>query len=210
MELSHLGHSAVLVQTPGARVLLDPGAFSDDWHNLSDLDAILITHQHPDHLDAEHLPALLQVNPGVKVYVEPSIADGLAGAEPLAAGEQAVVGDLLITAVGGTHAVIHSDLPGLGNIGYVIRSEGQPTFFHPGDSLDTTPDGVDVVAVPAYGPWAAMKETVEFVRGVGALEGFMIHDELLNDRGRALIFNRVNELTTTRCLDLRGGEAHRF
>jgi hypothetical protein len=90
-----------------------------------------------------------------------------------------------------------------------LRSEGQPTFFHPGDEIDTIPDGVDILAVPEYAP-AAMKETVDFVRAVGALEGFPIHDELLSDRGRNLIFSRLNELTTTRVLDLRGGVAHEF
>ena len=55
-----------------------------------------------------------------------------------------------------------------------------------------------------------MKETVDFVRAVGALEGFPIHDELLSDRGRNLIFARLNELTTTRVVDLRGGTAHEF
>ena len=45
---------------------------------------------------------------------------------------------------------------------------------------------------------------------VGALEGFPIHDELLSDRGRNLIFARLNELTTTRVVDLRGGTAHEF
>ena len=55
-----------------------------------------------------------------------------------------------------------------------------------------------------------MKETIDFVRAVGALEGFPIHDELLSDRGRGLILNRVNEMTGTRCLDLRGGVTHQF
>jgi hypothetical protein len=69
---------------------------------------------------------------------------------------------------------------------------------------------VDILAVPAYGPWAAMKETVDFVRAVGALEGFPIHDGLLNERGFSLVFQRVNEMTGTRLVDLRGGTAHEF
>jgi hypothetical protein len=131
-------------------------------------------------------------------------------AEGLAAGEQEAVGDLLITAVGGRHAVIHRDLPGLGNVGYLLQSEGQPTLFHPGDALDAVPSGVDILAVPAYGPWAAMKETVDFVRAVGALEGFPIHEGLLNERGFGLITNRVNEMTGTRLMDLRSGNTHQF
>ena len=39
---------------------------------LTDLDAILVTHQHPDHLDPEHVPALIKANPQARVMVEPS------------------------------------------------------------------------------------------------------------------------------------------
>lgn len=217
MRISHLGHAAVLVETDAARVLVDPGNFSADWHGLTDLDAVFVTHIHPDHADPEQLPALIRANPGAKVLVEPSIVNAVGGgdfpdvgATELAAGEQTAIGDLLVSAVGGQHAVIHRDLPRIGNIGLVFASEGQPTLFHPGDSYETAPEGVDVLAMPAYGPWAAMKETVDFVRAVGALEGFPIHDELLNDRGRRLVFNRVQEMTDTRLIDLRGGTAHDF
>ena len=217
MRLTHLGHSAVLVETDDARVLIDPGNFSDDWHGLTDLDAILITHAHRDHADPEQLPGLVRANPHATVYVEPSIVLAEeAGkfpevrADALAAGEQVVVGDLLVTAVGGQHAVIHRDIPVIGNIGFVLRSEGQPTLFHPGDSLSSVPGGVDILAVPMMGPWAAMKETIDFVREVGALEGFPIHDELLNDRGRGLIYGRVEAMTSTRMTNLRGGTTHEF
>ena len=48
----------------------------------------------------------------------------------------ATVGDVLVTAVGGQHAIIHRDIPRIGNVGYVLRSEGEPTLFHPGDAYD--------------------------------------------------------------------------
>jgi L-ascorbate metabolism protein UlaG (beta-lactamase superfamily) len=218
MRITHLGHAAVLVETDDARVLIDPGNLSDAWHNLTDLDGVLVTHQHPDHLDPDHIGALLAANAGATVLVEPSIIQQIAdGAIPelpkvtaFSPDEQTVIGDVLITGVGGHHAVIHRDIPRIGNVGYVLRSAGQPTFFHPGDAYDTTPQGVDLLAMPAYGPWAAMKETIDFVRAVGALEGFPIHGELLNERGHNLVMSRIDEMTSTRLIDLRGGATHEF
>lgn len=209
MRITHHGHSAVLVEVLGRRLLIDPGNISDSWQTLTDLDAVIVTHQHPDHVDPQHVPALLAANPEARVYVEPQVVDKvpLAGARPLAADASVEVGGVTIAAVGGLHAVIHRDIPRIGNIGVVVSAPGEPTLFHPGDSLSEVPQGVDVVAVPAYGPWAAMRETIDFVRAVGAPQGFLIHEGLLNERGLALIASRIPELTVTSLASPTPGEA---
>ncbi|CAA9381600.1 MAG: hypothetical protein AVDCRST_MAG75-997 [uncultured Propionibacteriaceae bacterium] len=218
MRITHLGHAAVLAESGDVRILIDPGNFSEDWHGLTDLDAILVTHIHPDHVDPDQLPLLLAANPGAGLYTEPGIPAAVTAQElpdlgaitALPAGESVTVGSVTIAAVGGQHAEIHRDIPRIGNVGLVLRAEGEPTLFHPGDSYATAPAGVDVLALPAYGPWAAMKETIDFTRAVGARHGFPIHDGLLNDRGRGLVLNRVNAMTDTAVVDLRDGVPHQF
>lgn len=214
MRLTHVGHACVLVEAGGARVLIDPGTFADGWDDLPDLDAVLITHTHPDHCDRDRLPALLAASPGALLAAEPDVAAELSGAgyaaQPLPAGEALTVAGVRISAVGGRHAVIHDDIPRVGNVGMLVQAPDEPTLLHPGDSYETVPSGVDVLAVPLNAPWSAFKETVDFVRRVGPRVAFPIHDGLLNDRGRALYVRQLTALGRTELVDLAGAPAREF
>ncbi|MET0832888.1 MAG: MBL fold metallo-hydrolase, partial [Actinomycetota bacterium] len=83
MRLTKFGHSCLLVEESGARVLLDPGSFSDGFEALEGLTAVCLTHQHVDHLDTERLRLVLDHNPGVRVVSDEGSAGSLgeAGAD---------------------------------------------------------------------------------------------------------------------------------
>jgi L-ascorbate metabolism protein UlaG (beta-lactamase superfamily) len=198
VKITHLGHSCVLVETAGARILIDPGVLTQGFEELTDLDAVLITHQHSDHLDVERLPLLLEANDSATLLTEPETAAELekAGitAEPLQVGGRVPVGDALITGVGGIHAEIHAAIPRIGNLGMLITADAEPTFFHPGDAYEGVPEGVDVLGVPLSAPWAKVSETVNFVRAVRPGRLFPIHDGILKPAGRGIYLGVLGRL----------------
>jgi len=177
MHVTRFGHAAVLVESAGRRILIDPGAFSHpDVFELEGLDAIVVTHQHADHLDRNRIQGLIERNPTALRLADPETADQVDAFTAHTDADVTSVTGLGIIGVGTTHAEILPVIPRVANTGVLISAAGEPTFFHPGDSYASAPDGVDVLAVPLSAPWAKVSETVDFVRRVGPTTVFPIHD----------------------------------
>lgn len=219
MRITHLGHACLLLEMADTRVLIDPGAFSEDFTGIGDLAAVLVTHQHPDHLDPDRLPALVAANPGAVVLCDPMSVEVLAaiGVEARAhGGSPTVVGGVTVTPFGEQHAVIHDELPRISNVGVRLDAGGEPSFFHPGDALDAEPGDVDVLAFPLQAPWQRSRDMTSFLRRFGSPHAVPVHDALLSERGRALYLGqaarlgspdtRIHDLADRRAIELTPGE----
>ncbi len=183
----------MLVESAGRRVLIDPGTFSSPTtFGLEHLDAVVVTHQHPDHLDRDRVPALLATNPEALLLADPTTAEELGGGwQAHTDGDRHEVGDLVLRAAGRQHAEILPTIPLVDNVGVVVTAPGEPTFFHPGDSYATTPDGIDVLALPLGAPWAKVSETVAFLGKVAPRVAFPVHDCTISALAYDLYWNHV-------------------
>jgi len=197
MDLTKYGHSCVRIADGDRQLAIDPGTFSEVSTAVADLDAVLITHEHPDHLDVGELAAAAAANPALRVWAPQSVADQLAGNEVLSErvtavgpGQSFIAGGLQVRTFGGQHALIHSSIPVIANVGYLIGD----AIYHPGDSYVVPNAVVEALLVPINAPWAKVSETIDFTVSVRAPRAFQIHDGLLNDTGRGGYENQMKRV----------------
>jgi L-ascorbate metabolism protein UlaG (beta-lactamase superfamily) len=194
MRLTKFGHSCLLVEEGGARVLLDPGSFSEGFETLEGLTAVCLTHQHVDHLDPERVRPLLDRNPGVRVVSDEGSAEALgeAGAdvEVVHDGDELALGGLALRVVGRDHAAVHPEVPVVPNVGYLVGGR----LFHPGDALTMPGEPVEVLAVPAGAPWLKLADAVDYLREVGPRVAVPVHEKVLSEVGISSHYRLLEQL----------------
>lgn len=193
MRITKYGHACVRLEHDGATLVLDPGVFTDRAA-LDGADAVLITHEHPDHYLPDHLAAV-----DVPVFTIEAVAAKIRADLPsarvtvVAPEESFEAAGLSVRAVGELHAVIHPDYPRIHNCGYVVTA-GTEKVFHPGDALTGPGEPVDVLLAPVSAPWLKISEAIDFARSVGAPRSLAIHDRIYSEAGLGIVETHMNAL----------------
>ncbi len=188
MRLTKLGHACVRLEKDGAALVIDPGIWSGP-DAAAGASAILITHEHADHLDADRLRAALSGDAGLDVWTNAAVAaqftDFGARMHTVAHGDTFTAAGFDVHVYGQDHAQIHRDIPIVANTGFAVDGE----VFHPGDALTIPEDRLPTLLLPVNAPWLKVSEMIDYARAVAPERGYAIHDGLLNSNGLNLMGN---------------------
>ncbi|MFD4247255.1 MBL fold metallo-hydrolase [Streptomyces sp. NPDC058525] len=207
MKLTKRLHSCVQLEKDGRTLVIDPGAFSEPDAGLG-ADALLVTHEHPDHFDEGRLRAALDANPAAALWTLRSVAGRLAPAYPgrvhtVGHGDTFSAAGFDVQVHGELHAVIHPDIPRITNVGFLVDG----SLFHPGDALTVPEAPVDTLMVPVHAPWNKVAEVIDYLREVKPRRAIDIHDAYLSDIARPVYDMALGTLGGTDHGRLSAGDA---
>jgi L-ascorbate metabolism protein UlaG (beta-lactamase superfamily) len=194
MQLTKHVHSCVRIDDGDRTLVIDPGSFSDLDAALDGADAVLITHEHLDHLNVDRVRAAAQADPRLRLWAPASVAATFAdlGEQVVAvgAGETFEAAGFTVQTFGGQHALIHPLVPMIANVGYLIDD----AVYHPGDSFTVPPVPVNTLLLPAAAPWSKMAEVIDFAIAVRAPFAYPIHDFVISDTYQGILRNVLGSI----------------
>ena len=168
LRIDFVGHSTLLIELDGIRILTDPVTRArigplrrvepvPKRDRLRDIDAVLISHLHWDHLD---VPSLRHLGSHVPIFVPAGSGAWMVGAgfrqvRELAVGDEADVGGVTIRAVPAVHSGFRPPLgPTAPALGFVVH--GSRSVYFAGDTdlfggMGELGQPIDVGLIPVWG-----------------------------------------------------------
>ena len=205
MKITRRYHSCVELSKGQSSLIIDPGSFQAP-DNHAEVDAILVTHIHPDHVDVEALADARRRNPRIAVYGPAQLAEHT-GIEftAVADGDTFTVGDIGVAVLESPHGTVTSTTPLPENLGYLFDGR----VLHTGDSFPELA-GVEIALVPVSAPWLKMLDVEEFLRTSRPTKFIGVHDGIDNEFGLKLrrgLLTRLAEEHGPEYLPLRPDES---
>jgi L-ascorbate metabolism protein UlaG (beta-lactamase superfamily) len=186
MRMTKLGHSCVRLEKDGVQLVIDPGVWSGA-DPLAGASALLITHEHVDHLDDGVVRGALERDGGLELWTVPAVAEQFSGfggrVHAVGHGDAFTAAGFDVHVYGHDHAPIHPDMPNVANVGFAIDGN----VFHPGDAFTIPDEPVKTLLLPISAPWMKASEMIDYARAVQPQISYGIHDELLNANGLGLV-----------------------
>lgn len=184
MKIKKLGHCCLVIETNGRKIMTDPGSWTiDEQTKEKNVDLILITHEHGDHMHIESLKKVLENNPGVKIITNMGVGKLLDEVEI----EYEVLENKKVTEILGVeieahdckHEEIFEEIWQVQNTAFFIDKK----LFYPGDAFYNPGKPVEILALPVAGPWTKVIDFMKYVLEIKPKACFPVHDGMLSSFG---------------------------
>ena len=207
MKITKYPQSCLLVETDSTRILIDPGSFvAEEYHadQFGKIDAVLITHEHADHVH-EQLVAALKVGP-TRVVANSSTAALLDNnvTDVVNDGDVLEIGGLQVTARELPHVAMIDGSPGPQNTGYVIGG----VLFHPGDGVKIEGVHVPVGAIPIAGPDLSARDAYDLAMSIGCKVMIPIHFDYFQENPEVIAGQVASKGNPFKVVVLKNGESY--
>ncbi len=193
-RLTKYSHSCVRFDDGERSLVIDPGTLSETDAALDGAGGVLITHEHPDHLDVDAVRSAAGADPTLRIWAPSGVAASLGDlgeqVVAVAPGESFEAVGFAVETFGGQHGLLHPTVPVVQNNCYLIDG----AVYHPGDSVIVPTKQVQTLLVPIHGPWSSTADVIDFVVSVRAPKAIQIHDGMLNDRGLFFVEGHVTRI----------------
>ena len=198
MKITRYFQSCLLIEEGDARLLIDPsGQESDRVNEFGLVDAVLYTHEHPDHFDA----ALAKnfADKKADIYANASTASKMP-ITPVTVtdGQEFEIKGVKIKALELPHCLMSDGSEGPQNTGYLINQK----LFHAGDGKELDGLNVDILALPIAGPDISFKDAVDFIKQVKAATIVPIHYDFIGTKPEVFVRLTSGVSFDTKILDI--------
>jgi L-ascorbate metabolism protein UlaG (beta-lactamase superfamily) len=201
VKISKHLHSCLLVEEQEKTFLFDPGIFTYqekalDITKLEQLDYILITHAHPDHMHMPFLNDLLVKFPNAKIVTNNAIVEQFAKENIPATYES----DPIVTVTKVPHERLWDSEPPE-NVMLTVFGK----LASPGDShhFETK---AEILALPIMAPWGSTTEAVNLALKLQPKVIIPLHDWFYKDGVRQMMHQRLKEFFATKNIDFKAME----
>lgn len=202
MKLTKFGHACVRLEKDARSLVIDPGVMTPEPDILDGVEAVLVTHEHFDHFEADRLVTATAKDPQLTIYTCPGVARHLTQLSDrvhvVGNGDEFSVAGFEVAVIGEKHHFSHPDAPPVDNVGFLIDGE----VLHPGDAL---PDvlNVSTLLVPGQAPWMTVPDLISYLRRIRPRRAYAIHDGLINDWGIHVLESVLNSEAERLGADIR-------
>ncbi len=195
MKLKRYQHACFTVEIDNQSIVIDPGGFSHDFITPDNVVAVIVTHEHGDHFNSDHIERIININPDALIIGPRDVVLEIDTAHTKIIETSSVVktGVFELEFFVGQHALIHGSIPRIENIGLMINR----LLYYPGDSFITPNKPVYVLALPIAAPWLKLSESMDFLVKVKPRIAFPTHDAILTDIGKTV----SDSIVKTLCAD---------